>query len=305
MKKLRKILALAFVLLLLISLASCGSMETERGNEIKAQCETMIDAFIAGDEDAAYAVFADGMDRNSFSQSFLTFCDYVEGVETYELTQIGWYAGMENGVGYYRATFDMTSNAGNFTIEAMEVEGYEGIYNFRIVSDEDYENATENYTGTITKMKGASPIQWGFIVFSALCLGFVIWMLADCIKRKIKYKVIWIILILCGALAFTVNVGQNGANFNSTIAIMIFSYSYLQIYAAGASVLKITWPIGAIVYLILRKKFTAQEIAAENAETAVIAEAAAVTETAEIAEAAKATDTDAVEETEERSNTEE
>ena len=287
MKKLRKILARAFVLLLVISFASCGSMETERGNEIKVQCEAMIDALIAGDENAAYAVFAKEMDRNAFSQSFPTLCGYVDGVETYELTQIGWYTGMDNGVGYYRATFDMTSNVGDFTVEAMEVDGYDGLYNFRIVSDEDYENATENYTGTITKMKGASPVQWGFIVFSALCLAFVIWMLVDCIKRKIKYKVLWIILILFGALAFTVNVGQNGVNFNSMIAMTIFSYSYLQIYAAGVSVLKITFPIGAVVYLILRKKFTVKPVAEENAE------AAAVTETAETMDATNATEAEA------------
>ena len=255
MKKLKRISVLILAIIFALALASCGALETERGNEIKAKCEAMVEALIAGDENAAYAIFPKEMDRNEFGKSFPKLKSYVEGVETFELTQTGWHTGMENGVSYYKATFNMSTNKGNFTIEAMEVEGYDGIYNFRIINNNEY----ENYTGTITKMQGASPFQWGLIVFSALCLGFVVWMLVDCIKRKMKYKVLWIFLILCGAFVFTVNLGQNGTNFNATIAVMLFSYSYLQVYASGAAILKLTLPAGAVAYLIARKKFTIPE----------------------------------------------
>lgn len=74
--------------MLLFSLESC-SLETEQGNEIKAQCVTLIDAFIAGDSEAAYAVFVSEMDKEEFLQRFPVICQYLEGVETYELTQTG------------------------------------------------------------------------------------------------------------------------------------------------------------------------------------------------------------------------
>ena len=253
--KIKKLVALLFALVLAFALCSCGAVETERGNEIKLKCEVLINALIAKDAEAAYATFPKEMNKEAFLQNFQNLCKYVEEVETYELTQTGWRSGIDNGKSYYIATYAMMSNSGNFTVEITEVEGYEGIYNFRIVSDEDYKNATENYTGTLTKMQGASPFQWGMIIFSALCLGFVIWMLVDCVKRKIRYKPLWIVIILCGAVVLTFTLNNNGANFNTTVAMMLFNYSYLQIYGTGASILNVTLPAGAIVYLILRKKF--------------------------------------------------
>ena len=291
MKKIRKILALALVLAVVFALCSCGAVETERGNEIKAKCEAMVDALIANDENAAYAIFTKELDRNAFAKSFLTLRAYIEGVETYELKQVGWYTGIDNGASYYRATFAMTTNAGNFTIEAMEVDGYDGLYNFRIINNGEY----ENYTGTITKMNGASPTQWGLIIFSALCLGFVVWMLIDCIKRKMKFKVLWVLLILFGAVTFTVTVNNTGVNFNTNIAAMLFTYSYLKVYAAGASILNLAFPIGAVIYCIFRKKFTLAPV--QYAEEA--AEAPAAEESAE-APAAEAP----VETTEENENNE-
>lgn len=253
MKKLKKLFSLVFALMLMLALCSCGAVETERGNEMKPKCEAMVEALLANDVDAAYAVFSKEIAKGNFEKSFPGIAKYIDGVETYELTQTGWYTGIENGVSYYKATYRMTTNKGNFTIEAMEVDGFEGLYGFHIVADAEY----DNYTGTLTKMKGASPFQWGMIIFSALCFGFVIWMLADCIKRKIKYKMLWIFLILCAAFVITLNFNNKGVNFNAGAMIMILSYSYLKVYAAGAAVFKLTLPVGAIAYLIFRNKFTA------------------------------------------------
>jgi hypothetical protein len=99
-------------------------------------------------------------------------------------------------------------------------------------------------------------------------------MLADCIKRKIKYKMLWIFLILCAAFVITLNFNNKGVNFNAGAMIMILSYSYLQVYAAGAAVFKLTLPVGAIAYLIFRNKFTAmaakESAYAESAEPETI-----------------------------------
>ena len=201
-------------------------------------------------------------------KNFPNLCKYVEGVETYELKQSGWKSGVDNGKSYYIATYAMTSNAGNFKVEITEVEGFDGIYNFRIVSDEDYKNATENYTGTLFKMKGANAFQWGMIIFSAACFAFVIFAFVDCIKKKMKYKALWAVLILLCAFVISVTVGDSGMNANFTMTAMLFSYSYLQIYAAGAAVFKLSLPVGAIAYFIFRKKFMEMAETEEKYKTA-------------------------------------
>lgn len=256
MKNFKKLTVLLLVLLLALSLAACTGMDAERDARIKAQCETMIDALIARDAEAAYAVFAKEMDKNAFMETFPSICDYIKDVKTYELRQTGWYMGTNNGKSYYRATFTMTSDAGKFQVIGMEVDGYEGLSNFHITSEEEL---NPSFTGTLTTLAGSSPVQWLMIAFSALCLGFVIFMLVDCIKRKMKYKPLWVIIIICGAIAYTATLSGGKFNMGANISFMIFAYSYLKIYSTGAFVLNIVLPFGALIYLVFRKKFTLEE----------------------------------------------
>ena len=254
MKKVRRILALALALLLAVLLCACDAtgteIETERGSVMKVKCKKMVEALIANDEAAAYKLFVNDIDEADFSESFAELADYVKNVETFELTQTGWYTGTENGLTYYQASFRMETNTDTFRITAIEVDGYAGLYNFEILNETEY----ENYTGTIDKMAGASPLQWGMIIFSALCLGFSVWMLVDCLKRRIKYKVLWAALILWGVIVLTVAADSTGVDYNIGIELVFLSYSYLQVYAAGMTIFNLTLPVGAVAYLIFRKK---------------------------------------------------
>ena len=249
MRKFKKITAIFFVLLLVFSLEAC-SMETEQGNEIKAQCETFLDAMIAGDADAAYNVLASGTDRATFDRSFASLCEYIDGVEEYELKQIGWKTGFDNGLNYYMATFEMSTDIGNFQIIGMEADGYDGLANFRIISETEL-NPT--FTGTITSLQGANIFQWAILAFSALSLAFSVWMLVDCCKRKLKYKALWLLLLIFGMMTFTLTFSEGNLDFRWFIGVIVFSYSYLQIYSTGAFVLKLVLPVGAVLYFVLRK----------------------------------------------------
>ena len=85
----KKILVFALLLAFVFAFASCGAVETERGNEIKPKCEALINALIAKDAEAAYATFPKEMNKEEFLKNFPNLCKYVEGVETYELKQSG------------------------------------------------------------------------------------------------------------------------------------------------------------------------------------------------------------------------
>ncbi|MBQ9746704.1 MAG: hypothetical protein IJW21_07770 [Clostridia bacterium] len=269
MKTLRRFTLVLLVLMLAFALTACAGVDAERDARIKAQCETMLDALIARDAEAGYAVMIKEMDKSAFTEAFPALCDYVAGVESYELKQTGWYMGIDNGVSYYRATFLMTSDAGDFQVVGIEVDGYEGLYNFHITSEAEL---NPSFTGTLTTLAGSSPLQWGMIAFSALSLAFVIWMLVDCIKRKMKYKPLWLIIIICGAIAYTATMNNGSFNMNVTVAIMLFVYSYLKVYSTGAFVFSLVLPIGAVVYLVFRKKFTLTEAPAAHAEEPIAPE---------------------------------
>ncbi len=251
MKRIVRIIALIFVIAAVFSLASCSIVETEKGNEIKAQCEDMLDAMLAKDADAAYLLFSDATDKNSFYAAFPSLCNYIEGVKTYKLTQRGWYARIDNGISSYEATFKMETNAKTYYVTGVVVNEEERLYHFSIVSEEECDFV---FTGTLTTMQDANIAQWCVIVFSAICLVFTIWMLVDCCRRKIKYKALWILLIILGVLSFTVSYHQSKLNLNGSISMIVFAYSYLQLYTNGAFVLHLVLPVGALLYRIFRKK---------------------------------------------------
>ena len=265
MKKLKKIIACLFIFILCISLASC-ELETEQGNEIKAMCQTFLDAVIAQDEQSAKSVIAHETDPDEFSEIFGLICEYTYGIETYTLRQTGFNSGIDNGYSYYEAIFDMESNVGNFQVSGTTVEGYDNLYNFNIISEEDL---NPSYTGTITSLKGSNPFQILLLLVSAACLAFSVVMLIDCFKHKMKYKPLWIILILAGIFAFTLTYIDGEINFNWRVAVLFFSYTHLAIYETGAFTLNISIPLGALLYLALRKKLHSSVQAKEES---VIAE---------------------------------
>lgn len=251
MKRFFRIIALIFVMAAVLSLASCSILETEKGNEIKAQCEDMLDAMLAKDADAAYPLFSDATDKNAFYAAFPSLCNYIEGVKTYELTQRGWYAGVKNGTSSYEATFKMETNAKTYYVTGVTVNDEERLYHFSIVSEEECDFV---FNGTLTTMQDANVLQWCVIVFSAVCFVFTVWMLVDCCRRKIKHKALWILFIILGMLSFTVGFHQNKLNLNGSIAVILFAYSYLKLYTNGAFVLHLVLPVGALLYRIFRKK---------------------------------------------------
>jgi hypothetical protein len=94
-------------------------------------------------------------------------------------------------------------------------------------------------------------LQWVVLLLGILEIAFVIWMLIDCCCRKIRLKAMWIVIILLGALAFSIKLGPAGMNFNFNLG-GILSYTALILYGSGTTALRIMLPIGALVYLFCR-----------------------------------------------------
>ncbi len=242
------------ILILSLNLTACFSTVTEQGTEIKAYCETMVDAILSGDVDKGLSALTDGVAESEFAPVFAEMQGYLDGVTEYQLAQKGWYSGVKNGDSYYEATFEMTTNAGTFYIVGLTVEGYDRLYHFNISTAEDRGMV---YTGTLTTLSGSNGLQWGVLALSVLTLAFTIYCLVDCCKRNIQNKALWMILIVSGMLTITLTSGK----INFGLSILSLTYSHLKLYPNGDYALQLVAPLGSILYLVFRRKITNQQTA--------------------------------------------
>ncbi len=245
-RKLFSLIALLFAALMLFS--SCADLATEN-EHARELTETFLDAAFANDLEAAYAVMTPETDKESFSQVFPKIASLFESAESYTLKQTGWYTTLKNGVQTTTMTYSAETNEEKiFIVQSSLTEGYEGLtwINF-------------NDTEWVTK-KAASfaPLNIGLIVFSVLAIAFSVWMLIDCIKRKIAKKPLWIILILLG-VNLSLTLSAEKINFNWAIGLFCkLSGVNANIYQ-NLLTISVLIPVGAIVYFIVRKHITKKE----------------------------------------------
>ena len=260
MKNTKNLLRLATLLMavfLLFSFTACDNANLPgEDTEVREMTENMLDAILANDAAAAYALFP-SLTQAEFDSFFPGAHEYFKGVESYTLTMTGVHVNIRNGTKQYTAVYLMETNAQSYEITVSTVEGVKGFYGFHIISEKD---STVRFTGTLTTMKGANIAQWGLLVVGMATYAFVIWALVDCIRRKLRQKWAFILLILLGSVAILFTVQDTGINFNFNF-FNLLSYTALMIYQnpAGALQLRIFIPLGAIFYLIFRKKWTLPE----------------------------------------------
>lgn len=256
-KILFRLVAILMTVALLLSFAACNPADiAEENAEVREMTEGMVDAILDNDPTAAYALFP-SLTQAEFDSFFPAARQYFSGVESYTLTMIGVNVNVKNGVTQYTVVYRMETNTQPYEITASTVSNVEGFYGFHVVSEED---STTRFTGTLTTMKGANVAQWVLLVIGMATYAFVIWALVDCIRRKLKQKWLFILLILLGSVAFLFTVQSSGVNFNFNF-LNILSYTALMVYQnpPDALQLRIFVPAGAIVYLCLRHKWTIKD----------------------------------------------
>ena len=245
-RKLFSAILLLFAALLLFSACNNIPQETEKARELTEQ---FIDAVIANDPDTAYAVLTKEADPERFSQVFPQMVALFDGTENYTIKQNGWHTSLNNGVQTTTMTYALeTDKEKVLIIQSTLVEGYEGLYRINF-SDTEW---------VTTKSKELMPLNAALIVFSLAAMAFSIWMLVDCIKRKVSKKPLWIILILLG-IKLTLTMTPQNFKFNWAMGLFLkLSGVNADIYS---NVLTITCliPIGAIIYFFVRKRITKKD----------------------------------------------
>ena len=235
---------LMIALVLLAALISCTpDMDVGNNTELADQ---FMDHVIADDYAAAYGMVKATVSDPDFRAYWTTVQTVADGAETYEMKQIGWNLNRSNGVTTrttaYQAELD---NGRTVLLRVVTQDGIEGIAGIHFSDITDFLASTEAFVPTVR------VILW---VVSALAMAFTVWMFVDCLRRKMKYKVVWAILIFFG-LCFTFTVGET-SNFSFNVGLFFQTSSIEADPGLLAVVTKLVIPVGAILYLCLRKKFT-------------------------------------------------
>ena len=124
-------------------------------------------------------------------------------------------------------------------------DGIEGIAGIHFSDITEFIHTTDTYVPVLQAI---------VMVFSLLCMAFTIWMFVDCLRRKMKYKFVWAILTVFG-IALNLTVGET-FSFTFNIGLFVQMSTVQADPGLVAVVTKLVIPVGAILYLCLRKKFT-------------------------------------------------
>ena len=272
----RKLIRLSALLVItaLIALGLCSCTMKEDSAEAREICEDYFDAVIANDFAAAYDIFDEVADADSFKDVWIYTRDVLENSQSYELKQVGWYTETDDGVTFRQITFEIESDDEK-TMYATVILDDQGIYSFNVLDSTEFINNT-----VFVRVIGVIMTVISFALF-----GVTIWMIVDACKRKIKHKALWILLIIIGVW-FEVSVGIEAGHFDFDFGLFFgiktaTANTINQLQAIGV---RIAAPIGTIVYFFIRKSLSAREEAIAAREAAVEAEPAEEAPTEEPAE---------------------
>ncbi len=250
--------AILMTVVLLLSFAACNPGEVlEEKAEVRDMTARMLDSILNDDYGTARGLMPDSIDDESFQKFYDSARKLFDGVETYTLTMIGVKYSVADGVNRYTAVYRLATNVGtDYDVTVGTSSDMEGLYGFHLT----HAGADEAiYTGTLTTLKQATPEQWVMLFVGFATLVFVIAMLVDCCRHKIKQKWLWILVIILGSVALLVTLQEGSVNLNFSF-FNLLSYTALLIYQSPANVvqLRLFLPVGAIVYLVFRRRLLAE-----------------------------------------------
>lgn len=246
----KRIFSVLAAFLLIVHLSGCTGMQNKDIPEIRSHVDTFLTATLENEPNTAYGVFLKSLPRAKFNSVFPQIRELLKDVEEYTLQPIHFSQSSQDGKTIRHITYRMETNSGVFVVTATAADNKDGLLNIFIVPEEQ---TTLVHTGTPGSMKGASVIQWIVLILGFLTWGLVLWAFVDCCRRSVRTKPLWLLLIALGASLFTVSFIGGIISFRFHVGIYLTVTSLVK-YGDGSSLLQLRIPVGAIVYLCLRKR---------------------------------------------------
>ena len=250
----KRLLVFFIVLSLILSLCGCSALlERADDPQVRANTKTVLDAMLTNDLQAALHLFSPAIPTQDVAQLFIRAQTYLPSTDDYELTLLNIRSTTNfNGSGdsskTIAAVYELTFAEQRFITE---VEQYEGTFQYFWITP--YEETDYYSYGGINNMDGATPLQWVLLLSNLLWIALTVILLIDCCRHKTRQKLLWILLLLFGMVAFYLNSSASSSQIGFTFGSFA-AYTALIRYGSGAMSLRVLFPVTAIIYLCLRKR---------------------------------------------------
>ncbi|MBE6644213.1 MAG: hypothetical protein E7612_02390 [Ruminococcaceae bacterium] len=238
--------------ILVLAMSACSIVDESK--QAKELCEKFV-GYVIDDEYESASYMTENVGT---LDEFKTLWDYMrkalEGSTSFETKQLSWYKNVENGYTYTSVTFEIvTDNDKVCHAEILISDESDGFAGFRFLDSTEFVKST-SYTKYVNiALKAISIALFGITVCAFI----------DCLRRRIKNKVLWAILILvCVGISITTGSGNFGAHFELSV---IFSNLEMTANRLNHTVITtVKLPFGTILYFIMRKRITADDKECES-----------------------------------------
>jgi hypothetical protein len=201
--------------------------------------------------DAIDGYFFDEIKTQDYYDALAAISDYIEGTAV-SSKKTGFYYQSTTRNGVQTNTLDLSYNietsVERYVVSANLVETSEGvweIYGFNVTRAEELKG-----NGAIINFDDIDVVQLMLLIYSAACIALIITSIVLCAKAKIRLKALWIIIILCQAgLTLT----RTAYSVSYSWQFIIVTISNLRKFINGDTILTVLVPLGAILFLCLRK----------------------------------------------------
>lgn len=233
----------ALCLITLVSFVSCAA-DMDIGNNTKL-AEAFLSHVSEDDYDAAYAMVCETVNDADFKEYWQSIQALAKDASSYDMKQIGWYVTYSDGLATRTTAYQVNMNNGKIAL-------------FRIITRDGIAGIAGLHFSDVTAFQSRADVIVPIVriiltVVSLLSIAFVIWMFVDCLRRKIKMKVLWAILIFVG-IAFSLTVGEENLSFKFFVGLILQIGTIRADPSTFVYQVKVIVPVGAILYLCLRPK---------------------------------------------------
>ncbi len=237
----------------LLLLTACSA--DQKLGENTELSKTFLDHVFEDRYDEAYAMVKNAGTETEFRTLWDLLQTTLDGAGSYEMEQIGWYVSTSNDVTSRVTAFQITTDNGKIlllrTTTQDAIEGLTGVY---FSDSTEFIQETNAYVPTVNIILAA---------LSILAIVYTVIMVIDCIRHHVKYKALWILLMLFG-ISFTFTIGTQNSNFSFALGFFVMPSSIVADPGLQAVVLKLFIPVGTIIYTFLRKKMLIPPAPAET-----------------------------------------
>ena len=236
-------------LLLTLLLGGCAPKDVAIDDSaFRPGTTSMLDALLTGDYDSCRRLVTEQVEDEDLRTAVAQMSQLLADVESYTLKVTGWQKNTNNGITQSVVRYEMQTNAGSFCVDTVLVDGMDGLAGFHITPIQK-----TMVTGTLGNMEGADALQWLVLLLGLAEFAFVAWMAVDCLRRKFKGRIGWLLMILLVSSLMNLSVSGGKLSLHFNFGVYLYSTALLR-ESTGAVLLRLYVPVGAIVYWFRRNK---------------------------------------------------